>query len=297
MLDTHAILSDPVNELLAQGAKNSVEHQPVTETSQPILTTATAIMVQGAVYGDLPEDLYIPPDALQVFLETFEGHLDLLLYLIRKQNLDILLIPIAEITNQYISYIAMMDQLQLDLAAEYLVMAALLAEIKSRLLLPRQPDLIDEEEDPRAQLIRRLQEYERIKKAAAEIDDLPRLERDIFETFIDTSTIKLIRPLPKVDLKELLLAFQDVLKRVDQLSHHQIIKEPLSVRERMSAILQQLNDYGTCVFTQLFTHKEGRHGVVVAFLAILELSKEGLIEIIQPEPYASLHVKSTLQAN
>lgn len=280
---------------IATSTETSLENEPVITPA--IHSSIATIKVQGTAYGDLPEDLYIPPDALQVFLETFEGPLDLLLYLIRKQNLDILLIPIAEITNQYISYIAMMDQLHLDLAAEYLVMAALLAEIKSRLLLPRQPELEDEEDDPRAQLIRRLQEYERIKKAAEEIDDLPRLERDIFDTHIDTSTIEVNRPLPNIAMKELLLAFQDVLKRADQLSHHQIVKEALSVRERMSAILQQLNQLGTCLFTHLFTLKEGRHGVVVAFLAILELSKEGMIEIIQDEPFAPIKVRNVLQAS
>lgn len=291
MLEARVNASLPVDDPVCD-VVSDIDNQLNLGHALPILTKLPAIIVQGAAYGDLPEDLYIPPDALQIFLETFEGPLDLLLYLIRKQNLDIMLISIAEITNQYISYIAMMDQLQLDLAAEYLVMAALLAEIKSRMLLPRQPEVTDEEDDPRAQLIRRLQEYERIKKAAEEIEELPRLERDIFETFIDTSTIKVPRALPDIALKELLVSFQDVLKRAEQLSHHQIVKEPLSVRERMSAILQQLNEYGACVFTRLFTLKEGRHGVVVAFLAILELSKEGLIEIIQAEPYAPVHVKS-----
>ncbi|NOT83625.1 MAG: segregation/condensation protein A [Methylococcaceae bacterium] len=261
----------------------------------PIAPVFTTIKVQGADYGALPEDLYIPPDALQIFLEAFEGPLDLLLYLIRKQNIDIVHIPVAEITRQYISYIALMEQLQLDLAAEYLLMAALLTEIKSRLLLPRKIEAENEEEDPRAELIRRLQEYERIKQAAEEIDTLPRLERDIFETFIDVSQITVERPLPDIAFKDLLLAFQDVLKRAHQLSHHQIIKEALSVRERMSAILGYLNGLENALFTKLFTQKEGRHGVVVSFLAILELSKEGLIEIIQPEPFAELRVRSVAQ--
>lgn len=266
------------------------------ELLHPLPLAHTSIKVQGEAYGDLPEDLYIPPDALQVFLEAFEGPLDLLLYLIRKQNLDIVHIPIAEITSQYIGYIAMMDQLQLDLAAEYLVMAALLAEIKSRLLLPRKVDAETEEADPRAELIRRLQEYERIKQAAEEIDALPRLERDIFETYIDVSKITIERPLPDIALKDMLLAFQQVLKRAHQLSHHQIIKEPLSVRERMSSILHYLNNLETALFTTLFSKKEGRHGVVVSFLAILELSKEGLIEIIQSEPLAELRVKRVSQS-
>lgn len=292
MLDLDA---NPVaEELFSPSPQLDGEH--VTPTSAIAETLAPTIMVQGTAFTDLPEDLYIPPDALQVFLETFEGPLDLLLYLIRKQNLDIMLIPIAEITNQYIAYIALMDQLQLDLAAEYLVMAALLAEIKSRLLLPRQVETTNEEDDPRAELIRRLQEYERIKKAAEELDELPRLERDIFELFVDTRQITVVRPLPHIELKDLLQAFREVLQRAEQLSHHQIVKEPLSVRERMSSILTQLNTYGTCVFTKLFTFKEGRHGVVVAFLAILELSKEGLIEIIQDEPFGLLEVRSAIRS-
>ena len=268
-----------------------VKSTPEPEQAPPT-PTLTTIKVQGEAYGALPDDLYIPPDALQVFLDAFEGPLDLLLYLIRKQNLDIVHIPVAEITRQYISYIALMGTLQLDLAAEYLVMAAWLAEIKSRLLLPRKIEAEAEEEDPRAELIRRLQEYERIKQAAEEIDALPRLERDIFETFIDVSAITIDRPLPEIELNDLLQAFQTVLRRVHQLSHHQIIKETLSVRERMSAILQTLNGLEHALFTTLFTKKEGKHGVVVSFLAILELSKEGLIEIIQLEPFAELRVRS-----
>ena len=238
-------------------------------------------IVNGTPYHELPEDLYIPPDALKVFLELFEGPLDLLLHLIRKQNLDIVNIPIAQITRQYIDYIQLMTELNLELAAEYLVMAALLAEIKSRMLLPRQPDAEIEEEDPRATLIRRLQEYEVIKNAAEQLDYLPRMERDLFAVNLDTSVLGINRPLPEVQLKDILLAFQGVLKRVEQLSHHQIIKEPLSVRERMSTILENLKRADSLFFSQLFSRQEGRHGVVVAFLAVLELSKEGLIEIIQ----------------
>ncbi len=250
--------------------------------------------VNGAPFNTLPEDLYIPPDALEVLLDTFEGPLDLLLYLIRRQNLDIVNIPIAQITHQYIAYIQMMGILNLELAAEYLVMAALLAEIKSRMLLPRQVDVEEEEEeDPRATLIRRLQEYELIKNAAEEIDQLPRIERDIFEISVDVSALKEVEQnLPDVQLKEMLLAFQDVLKRVEQLSHHQITKEALSVRERMSAILENLKGSDSLLFSQLFVRKEGRHGVVVSFLAILELSKERLIDIIQSEPFAEIRVRT-----
>ncbi|MGZ5029702.1 MAG: segregation and condensation protein A [Methylobacter sp.] len=250
-------------------------------------------IVNGAPFNKLPDDLYIPPDALEVLLDTFEGPLDLLLYLIRRQNLDIVNIPIAQITHQYIAYIQIMGELNLELAAEYLVMAALLAEIKSRMLLPRQPDAEEEEEDPRATLIRRLQEYELIKNAAEEIDLLPRIERDIFEIGVDVSSALKDRKqnLPDIQLKEMLLAFQDVLKRVEQLSHHQITKEPLSVRERMSTILENLKGADSLLFSQLFIRKEGRQGVVVSFLAILELSKERLIDIIQPEPFAELRVR------
>ncbi|MGR9053297.1 MAG: segregation and condensation protein A [Gammaproteobacteria bacterium] len=250
----------------------------------------TLAIVQGAPFREFPEDLYIPPDALRVFLETFEGPLDLLLYLIRRQNLDILDIPIAQITKQYIGYIDMMTELQLELAAEYLVMAALLAEIKSRMLLPRQPVAEDEETDPRADLIRRLQEYEQIKSAAEAIDDLPRLERDIFIPEVDVSAIEIQRPLPDVQLKEMLLALKEVLKRAEQLSHHQIVKEPLSVRERMTAILERLKNAERLLFTSLFVIAEGRQGVVVSFLAVLELGKEGLINIVQPEPFSELFV-------
>lgn len=248
--------------------------------------------VNGAPYNDLPEDLYIPPNALEVFLELFEGPLDLLLYLIRKQNLDIVDVSIAQITHQYIAYIQMMGILNMELAAEYLVMAALLAEIKSRMLLPRQPEAEETEEDPRATLIRRLQEYECIKNAAEEIDLLPRAERDIFACEVDVPDLKTERPLPDVQLKEMLLAFQDVLKRVEQLSHHHITKEPLSIRERMSTILENLKGTDSLLFSQLFIRKEGRTGVVVSFLAILELGKEGLIEIIQIEPSDELRVRS-----
>ena len=249
-------------------------------------------MVNGTPFNQLPDDLYIPPDALEVFLDLFEGPLDLLLYLIRRQNLDIVNIPIAQITQQYIAYIQLMGAMNLELAAEYLVMAALLAEIKSRMLLPRQSVQEDEEEDPRATLIRRLQEYEAIKIAAEELDLLPRVERDIFEIEVDISPLSVEQQLPDIRLKDMLLAFQDVLKRVDQLSHHQITKEALSVRERMATILANLKGENSLFFSQLFIRKEGRQGVVVSFLAILELGKEGLIEIIQSEPFAEIRVRS-----
>jgi segregation and condensation protein A len=257
-----------------------------------ILTESVFAMVNGAPFNHLPDDLYIPPDALEVFLDLFEGPLDLLLYLIRRQNLEIVNIPIAQITQQYITYIQIMGELNLELAAEYLVMAALLAEIKSRMLLPRQSAQEEDEEDPRATLIRRLQEYECIKVAAEELDLLPRIERDIFEIEVDISPLSVEQQLPDIRLKDMLLAFQDVLKRVDQFSHHQITKEALSVRERMATILANLKGENSLFFSQLFIRKEGRQGVVVSFLAILELGKEGLIEIIQSEPFAEIRIRS-----
>ncbi len=257
-----------------------------------IAQTPAFAIVNGTPFNQLPDDLYIPPDALEVFLDLFEGPLDLLLYLIRRQNLDIVNIPIAQITHQYISYIQLMGELNLELAAEYLVMAALLAEIKSRMLLPRQSEDDNDEEDPRATLIRRLQEYECIKAASEEIDLLPRAERDIFAIDIDVSSLNIEQQLPDIRLSDMLLALKDVLKRVDQLSHHQITKEALSVRERMATILEYLKGENSLLFSQLFIRKEGRHGVVVSFLAILELGKEGLIEIIQSEPFTEIRVRS-----
>jgi segregation and condensation protein A len=248
--------------------------------------------INGTTIYELPEDLYIPHNALEVLLDTFEGPLDLLLYLIRRQNMDIVSIPIAQITQQYIAYIQLMGILNLDMAAEYLLMAALLAEIKSRMLLPRPVELEAEEEDPRATLIRRLQEYEAIKNAAEQMDELPRMERELFSTLVDVSTLSVTQPLPELPLQDLLLAFQAVLKRADQHSHHQITKEPLSVRERMSHILEHLKNVENCVFGALFSRHEGRAGVVVAFLAILELSKERLIEISQAEPFSEVRIKA-----
>ncbi len=239
---------------------------------------AALALVKGAPYHELPEDLYIPPDALEVFLDLFEGPLDLLLYLLKKQNLDILDISVAQVARQYMDYIRLMAASKLELAAEYLVMAAWLAEIKSRMLLPRQTQP-EEEVDPRATLIQRLQEYAAIKNAADLLDRLPRLERDLFLADVDLSALAVTRLLPDVPLNELLAAFQAVLKRAEQLSHHPITKEPLSVRERMSTILENLKRADSLFFTQLFSRKEGRHGAVVAFLAILELSKEQLIDI------------------
>lgn len=249
-------------------------------------------LVQGEPLLEAPTDLYIPPDALEVFLEAFEGPLDLLLYLIRKQNLDILDIPIADITSQYIDYIAMMKDLRLELAAEYLVMAAMLAEIKSRMLLPRPPRQDEEEGDPRAELVRRLQEYERFKKAAEEIDMLPRLQRDLFPVDAAVPDKHIDHPLPDVDLQELLFAFHEVMRRADLYSSHQVEREALSVRERMSNVLARVQHAGFVPFTDLFAFKEGRMGVVVTFMAILELIKERLLELVQVDAFGVIHVKA-----
>ncbi|QSA98358.1 ScpA family protein [Methylococcus sp. EFPC2] len=255
-------------------------------------TPAPIALVHGSPYTALPEDLYIPPDALEVFLETFEGPLDLLLYLIRRQNFDILDIPIAAITKQYIGYIDMMSELRMELAAEYLLMAAILAEIKSRMLLPRPASEEAVEEDPRAELVRRLQEYERYKAAAEGLDRLPRAERDFYELGgVDVSAIEVRKIYPEVDLKELLLAFEDVLRRAERSTHHKIVMEPLSVRERMSQVLEKLRSRPFAAFQDLFLRREGRQGALVSLLAILELSKERLIEIVQDEPLGDLHIK------
>ena len=250
-------------------------------------------VVEGEPVTQLPRDLYIPPDALQVFLTAFEGPLDLLLYLIRKQNLDILNIPIAEITRQYMKYIEVMAELQLELAGEYLLMAAMLAEIKSRMLLPR-PAAAEghDEDDPRAELVRRLQEYERFKKAAEDLDRLNRLERDTMPASAELEERKVVKLLPDVTLKEMLDAFRDVLSRAEKFAHHHISRERLSQRERMSDILARLQTVAFFEFTELFKPEEGRMGVTVTFIAILELMKEGLIEIVQAEAYAPIHVRT-----
>ena len=249
-------------------------------------------VVQGEAVTEIPQDLYIPPDALEVFLEAFEGPLDLLLYLIKRQNIDILEINVANITQQYMQYVSMMDSMQFELAAEYLLMAAMLAEIKSRMLLPRSVELEDDEEDPRAQLIRRLQEYERFKKAAEDIDDMPRLGREIFEASAAPPDIKKERPEPVVEMKELLLALGEVFRRADMFESHQVHREKLSTRERMSQVLTMLSSNAFTPFVALFTVEEGRLGVVVTFLAVMELIKESLVEIVQTEPFGPIHVKA-----
>ena len=248
-------------------------------------------LVQGEPLTVVPQDLYIPPDALEVILEAFEGPLDLLLYLIKRQNLDILEVPIADITRQYMSYIDMMQTLNIEIAAEYLVMAAMLAEIKSRMLLPR-PATLDEEDDPRAELVRRLQEYERFKQAAQNIDELPRVGREVHMTDVELPELDHDRPVPEVNLRDLLMAFKDAMARSEMYSHHQIQREKLSVRERMSKVLEKLLADDFIDYTSLFTIEEGRRGVVVTFLALLELMKEQLIELVQSEPFSSIHIKA-----
>jgi len=249
-------------------------------------------LVRGQPVLQMPQDLYIPPDALEVILEAFEGPLDLLLYLIRRQNLDILDIPIAEITRQYVEYIELMHELRLELAADYLVMAAMLAEIKSRLLLPRPPLEEGIEDDPRAELVRRLQEYERFKKAAEEIEAMPRQDRDFSVASAFVVDRNVIRLPPPVELRELLLALKDVLKRAELTGRHAIQREALSVRNRMSDVLKALGDGEFHPFERLFNAGEGRLGIIVTFLALLELAKEHLIEIMQGEPLAPIYLKS-----
>ncbi len=249
-------------------------------------------VVSGKPVVDLPKDLYIPPDALAVFLEAFEGPLDLLLYLIRRQNMNILDIDVSEITRQYMDYISAVEAMRFELAAEYLVMAATLAEIKSRMLLPRQEAEDDEEVDPRAELIRRLQQYERFKQAAEDIDELPRMERDMFQGTAALPKLPSSQPHPDVEMKELLLALQGVLHRADLFTSHHVEKERLSTRERMSHILSVLQGDRFVTFESLFTPEEGRLGVVVSFLATLELIKEQLIEIVQAEVLGPIHVRA-----
>ncbi len=269
----------------AAGAEAAVDGHPAQE-EMPFA------VVQGEPWSTLPKDLYIPPDALEVFLDAFEGPLDLLLYLIKRQNLDILDIPIAEITAQYVEYVEMMKEMRLELAAEYLVMAAMLAEIKSRMLLPRQEELDDEEADPRAELIRRLQEYERYKQAAEDLDRLPRLGRDLFPVRVEVPDRHADRRPPDVDLREILLALREVMHRADMFTHHHIAQETLSVRERMSTVLASLAREKFTEFTALFRIEEGRLGVVVTFLAVLELLKGSLIELVQADPFGPIHVKA-----
>jgi len=270
---------------------------PAPHPEHPTQNEMPFAVVLGEPITQLPQDLYIPPEALEVFLaEAFEGPLDLLLYLIRRQNLDILDIPVAEITQQYMAYIEMMKEISFELAADYMLMAAMLAEIKSRMLLPRtRTEEEGDEGDPRAELVRRLQEYERYKQAAEDIDELPRMMRDTFQTSIEVADRIVTRKLPEVPLDALLKAFAGVMKRASVNEHHHVQMETLSVREKMSHVLGSLSHERFTTFQSLFDPDEGRPGVVVTFLAVLELIKESLVVIQQTELYAEIHVKVAAQ--
>ena len=294
-------VNDPTPETQAPAPGD--DGTPVVAPADPEVLTGAALLqpqqgempfavVMGKAVTELPKDLYIPPQALEVFLEAFEGPLDLLLYLIKRQNLDILEIDVSAITEQYMRYVELMDAMQFELAAEYLLMAAMLAEIKSRMLLPRSVDVEDDEEDPRAQLIRRLQEYERFKKAAEEIEEIPRMERDTWVGSANPPDLNRTRPDPDVDMRELLVALGEVLRRADMFESHHIQREALSTRERMSEVLEKLSGQQFVPFVALFSADEGRLGVVVTFLAIMELIKESLVEIVQTENFGPIHVKA-----
>jgi segregation and condensation protein A len=274
---------------LTESADNTVEagnvEPPPQQDEMPFA------IVDGEPVTVMPRDLYIPPQALEVFLEAFEGPLDLLLYLIRRQNLDVLDIPIADITRQYMEYIQLMQELDLELAGEYLLMAAMLAEIKSRMLLPRSQFDGEEEDDPRAELVRRLQEYERFKRAAEDINALDRLDRDVYQATAELTSRHVIRLLPEVTLQEMLVAFKDVVQRATMFAHLHVQRETLSVRQRMSDVLAMLEGSELVEFVDLFRPEEGRLGVCVTFAALLELLREGLIDVVQAEPYAPLHVR------
>jgi len=284
-------MTDPAEHQVSQDPS---EERPLVFPQQQEMPFA---IVQGEPQFTLPKDLYIPPEALEVFLDAFEGPLDLLLYLIKRQNLDILDVPIAQITAQYMDYVELMKDLNLELAADYLVMAAILAEIKSRMLLPRSIDEDEDSEDPRAELIRRLQEYERYKQAAEDIDALPRLGRDVYQGSALFEDQHRERPEPDVDLKEILLALKDVLHRADMFTSHHIQREQLSLRERMSNVLDKIKTDTFTAFTDLFDFSEGRDGVVVTFMAVLELLKQRMIEMVQTEPFAPIHVKANTSAD
>jgi len=256
-------------------------------------TAIPLILVGGEQFTEIPDDLYIPPEALQVILEAFQGPLDLLLYLIRKQNLDILNIPVALITAQYMEYVRVMRNLNLELAAEYLVMAAILGEIKSRCLLPRQDQALDEDEenDPRSELVRRLQAYEQMQQAARQLDELPRQDRDIFDTNVALPKLDIAQIQPEVDLRDVLLALRNVLTRASLFESHAVQREQLSTRQRMAQVLAIVTERQLVSFPELFAPEEGRAGVVVTFLAILELVKEALVEIIQANVFGALYVR------
>ena len=289
------------NSLDPQGESDSLpENNPLNQQLNPnegiedlpAQAELPLAYVAGEAITEAPKDLYIPPDALEIFLEAFEGPLDLLLYLIKRQNIDILEINVADITDQYMAYVELMHASQFELAAEYLVMAAMLAEIKSRILLPRQEEEEAEEGDPRMQLIRRLQEYERFKQAAEDINELPRMDRDYHRAKAAIPEIERITPDPAVDLQEILIALSGVLRRADMFEHHHIQFETLSTREKMSEIMVHLSGHKFVPLSSLLAKDEGRLGIVVTFLAVMELMKDSMVEIVQTDPFGPIHLKS-----
>ncbi len=289
---------DPLSDNVLTGKAHNLKATTATVETEPgkigapLQNEMPFAIVQGQQVTELPRDLYIPPEALEVILDAFEGPLDLLLYLIRRQNLDILDINVADITHQYMSYIELMKAMQWELAAEYLLMAAMLAEIKSRMLLPRQHEDEETDADPRAELIRRLQEYERFKKAAEDIDTLPRTGRDVFPASAKVAEKTAPKTHPPVLMEDLLLALADVMRRVKLTDSHHIEFEVLSTRERMSHILECLSGKRFVPFITLFNLDEGRQGVIVTFLAMMELVKESLVEIVQNEFLGPIHLKA-----
>ncbi|RBP51512.1 segregation and condensation protein A [Arenicella xantha] len=280
------------NPELALDGKSATADLPQDKLVQEkVYAESMRAVVMGEVMSEWPQDLFIPPDALEVVLESFEGPLDLLLYLIRKQNLDILNIPVADITRQYMAYVEIMRAANLDLAAEYLVMAALLGEIKSRMLLPRPKAEQDDDEDPMSALVRRLQEYERFSLAANQLDDRPRLDRDIFsaQAVFDDPNPPEVRA--QVSLEQLVKAFQSVVDRADVNQNMRVSRDMLSMRERMTSILSRLQTQDYLRFEELFTQAEGRLGVVVTFIALLELFRDDMLVVVQTEPLAPIHIK------
>lgn len=269
----------------------SVDTAEEQHNRQDAYTESMRAVVMGEVMNEWPQDLFIPPNALEVVLESFEGPLDLLLYMIRKQNLDILNIPVADITRQYMSYVELMRAANLDLAAEYLVMAALLGEIKSRMLLPKPKTELEDEEDPLAALVKRLQEYERFSQAANELEERPRLDRDVFRANAEFDDVSPPDVKAQVSIEQLVKAYQAVIDRADANQHMKVSREMLSMRERMTSILQQLQDQPYLRFEELFLSSEGRLGVVVTFIALLELFRDDMLVVVQTEPLAPIHVK------
>ena len=286
---TKAGTDTDTKNLESQGIAGTLSENPSNTSEQQELPLA---FIAGEAITEVPKDLYIPPDALEIFLEAFEGPLDLLLYLIKRQNIDIMEINVAEITDQYMTYVELMEASQFELAAEYLVMAAMLAEIKSRILLPRREEEGTEEDDPRMELIRRLQEYERYKEAAQKINDLPRMDRNYYLAKAMLPVIERVTPDPDVDLQDMLISLARVLRRADMFEHHHIQLETLSTREKMSEILIRISEHKFVPLVSLLVKEEGRLGIVVTFLAVMELMKDSLIEIVQTDPFGPIHLKS-----